>query len=78
AGTRFVQRRLGKGLANIRGKAFTRAHQAVYVDVTALGRKHRYYLRKNVDSDKHPAIRAFFDRVLNGLPPHSTRAESSN
>jgi esterase/lipase superfamily enzyme len=65
AGLRERGRRLGKGLKS-RGKTVKLADRAVYIDATKVTLLHRYYLHRNLRQS--PALKHFFDQVLNGLP----------
>lgn len=57
--------RLGKGLYQ-NGKPVPLSQQANYVDVTKALVFHRYYLHRYVHHV--PALKAFYDQVLNGYP----------
>ena len=65
AGLREMGRRLGKGLKS-RGKTVQLSDRAVYIDATNIFLLHRYYLHRNLRWS--PALRHFYDQVLNGLP----------
>lgn len=65
AGLRERGRRLGKGLKS-RGKAVELSNHARYIDATNILLMHRYYLHRNLRWA--PALKHFFDQVLNGLP----------
>ncbi len=65
AGLKEMGRRLGKGLKS-RGKSVNLAKNAVYVDASRVTLLHRYYLHRYLKTA--PALKAFFDEVLNGLP----------
>jgi hypothetical protein len=65
AGLKEMGRRLGKGLKS-RGQSVDLASRAVYVDATRLTLFHRYYLHRYLKTS--PALKAFFDQVLNGMP----------
>jgi len=65
AGLREMGRRLGKGLKS-QGESVDLARHAVYVDATRLTLLHRYYLHRTLKTA--PALKVFFDQVLNGLP----------
>jgi len=66
AGVRKNGRRLGKGLANRSGDLFSLAQNAIYVDLTASGLGHRYYIHR--DQKNRPVAMAFFNETLNGKP----------
>ncbi len=65
AGLKEMGRRLGKGLKS-RGQPVKLATNAVYVDASRMTLLHRYYLHRYLKTA--PALKAFFDQVLNGLP----------
>lgn len=60
------QSRLGKRLISKNGVKVALANNAKYVDVTASDLRHVYYLHRYLK--REPAVKYFFDRVLNGLP----------
>ncbi|MCP4409635.1 MAG: alpha/beta hydrolase [Gammaproteobacteria bacterium] len=66
AGIKTNARRLGKGLQNRAGVDFELASNAKYIDLTESTLRHRYYIHKELTD--RPVAKAFFDRVLNGLP----------
>jgi hypothetical protein len=65
AGLKEMSRCLGKGLKS-RGQSVDLASNAVYVDATRVTLLHRYYLHRYLKTA--PALKAFFDQVLNGMP----------
>ncbi len=66
AGIKTNARRLGKGLQNRAGVDFRLASNAKYIDLTESTLGHRYYIHRELKD--RPVAKAFFDRVLNGLP----------
>ncbi len=72
AGLKEMGRRLGKGLKS-RGQAVTLASNAVYIDASRITQLHRYYLHRYLKTA--PALKAFFDQVLNGLPANIPQNE---
>ena len=65
AALRERSQRLGKGWKD-RGKTVKLADRAVYIDATKITLLHRYYLHRYLRQS--PALRRFFDQVLNGWP----------
>ncbi|MCP4452415.1 MAG: alpha/beta hydrolase [Planctomycetes bacterium] len=65
AGLREMDRCLGKGLKS-RGETVDLASNAMYIDASRVTLLHRYYLHRYLKTA--PALKAFFDEVLNGLP----------
>jgi hypothetical protein len=68
AGLREMGRRLGKGLTS-RGQSVDLARNTVYIDASRITLLHRYYLHRYLQTS--PALKAFFDKALNGLPATS-------
>ncbi len=72
ASIRELGRRLGMGLTN-QLRDVKLAANAYYIDVSAIGPLHHYFLHHSLD--RAPATRQFMDQVLNGLPATLTSNE---